>query len=61
MVHQSIAGGVIGKGGEKIKEIREKAECNVKVAADCAPMSTERVVQVNGWINRGKGIQTISR
>ena len=47
LVHQSIAGGIIGKGGEKIKEIRQESDCNVKVASDCCPMSTDRVVQVN--------------
>ena len=31
LIHQSIAGGVIGKGGEKIKEIRQTSGAGVKV------------------------------
>ena len=31
LIHQSIAGGVIGKGGEKIKEIRQTTGAGVKV------------------------------
>ena len=48
LIHQSIVGGIIGKSGQKIKEIRETSEANVKVYSACAPQSTERCVQVTG-------------
>jgi len=51
LIHQSIAGGIIGKGGEKIKEIRANSGANVKVSSNCAPQSTDRVVQVNGTLD----------
>lgn len=31
LIHQSIVGGIIGKSGQKIKEIRENSGSNVKV------------------------------
>ena len=31
LIHQSIVGGIIGKSGQKIKEIRENSGTNVKV------------------------------
>ena len=31
LIHQSVVGGIIGKGGEKIKEIRNNTGANVKV------------------------------
>ena len=40
-------GGIIGKGGEKIKEIRNTSGANVKVFQNPAPQSTDRCVQVN--------------
>jgi len=48
LVHQSQVGGIIGKGGFKIKEIREATSAKVKVYAECLPDSTERVVAVAG-------------
>jgi heterogeneous nuclear ribonucleoprotein K len=47
-VHQSQAGCVIGRGGEKIKELRIKHSLDMKVYSECAPMSTERVCQMKG-------------
>ena len=31
LIHQSIVGGIIGKSGSKIKEIRENTGANIKV------------------------------
>jgi heterogeneous nuclear ribonucleoprotein K len=48
LVHQSQAGCIIGRAGFKIKELREETGANIKVYSQCAPQSTERVVQVTG-------------
>ena len=48
LVHQSHAGAIIGKGGSKIKELREKANANIRVFTQCAPASTDRVCQIEG-------------
>ncbi|KAF2900189.1 hypothetical protein ILUMI_05984 [Ignelater luminosus] len=48
MIHQSQAGCVIGKGGIKIKEIRDKTGARIKIFSNCAPQSTDRVIQIVG-------------
>lgn len=48
MVHQSQAGCIIGKGGTKIKEIREKIGTRIKIFSNVAPESTDRVIQIIG-------------
>lgn len=49
LIHQSLAGCVIGKGGAKIKEIRDKIGCRIlKVFSNVAPQSTDRIVQTIG-------------
>ena len=48
LVHQSLVGGIIGKAGYKIKEIREASGANIKVYQTPAPQSTERVVSLQG-------------
>ncbi|XP_050306478.1 heterogeneous nuclear ribonucleoprotein K homolog isoform X2 [Anthonomus grandis grandis] len=48
MVHQSQAGCIIGKGGSKIKEIREKLGTKIKIFSNPAPQSTDRVIQIIG-------------
>ncbi|XP_057660814.1 heterogeneous nuclear ribonucleoprotein K isoform X2 [Diorhabda carinulata] len=57
MIHQSQAGCVIGKGGQKIKEIREKTGARIKIYANLAPQSTDRVVKITG--EPAKCIETI--
>jgi len=52
LIHQSIVGGIIGKGGQKIKEIRENCGANIKVFSNCAPQSSDRCVQVNGSVDK---------
>ena len=48
LIHQSVVGGIIGKGGSKIKEIREESGANIKVYGTCAPQSSDRCVVVQG-------------
>lgn len=48
LVHQSQVGGVIGKAGYKIKEIRDASGANIKVFKTCAPQSTDRIVALLG-------------
>ncbi|XP_072942740.1 heterogeneous nuclear ribonucleoprotein K [Epargyreus clarus] len=51
LIHQSRAGCVIGKGGAKIKELREKTGARLKIFSNLAPQSTERVVQLVGKLD----------
>ncbi|KAK0137587.1 Poly(rC)-binding protein 3 [Merluccius polli] len=44
----SQCGSLIGKGGSKIKEIRETTGAQVQVAGDMLPDSTERAVTISG-------------
>lgn len=37
-----------GKGGSKIKEIREITGCSIQVASEMLPNSTERAVTLSG-------------
>ncbi|KAL7398237.1 hypothetical protein ABVT39_006549 [Epinephelus coioides] len=48
VVPASQCGSLIGKGGCKIKEIRESAGAQVQVAGDMLPNSTERAITVAG-------------
>ncbi|XP_023017237.1 heterogeneous nuclear ribonucleoprotein K isoform X2 [Leptinotarsa decemlineata] len=48
MIHQSQAGCVIGKAGQKIKEIRDKTGARIKIFSNLAPQSTDRVIQIIG-------------
>lgn len=49
LIHQSLAGCVIGKGGSKIKEIRDKIGCRIlKVFSNVCPQSSDRIVQCVG-------------
>ncbi|XP_063716296.1 poly(rC)-binding protein 2-like isoform X3 [Symsagittifera roscoffensis] len=48
IVPASQCGSIIGKGGSKIKEIREHTGCTIQVAGDYLPQSTERAVTISG-------------
>jgi len=52
LIHQAIAGAIIGKGGENIKEIRESTGVQIKVYSSPCPMSTDRCVQVEGTLDQ---------
>ncbi|XP_077384721.1 poly(rC)-binding protein 2-like isoform X3 [Festucalex cinctus] len=48
VVPASQCGSLIGKGGCKIKEIRESTSAQVQVAGDMLPNSTERAISIAG-------------
>ncbi|XP_033965989.1 poly(rC)-binding protein 3-like isoform X3 [Pseudochaenichthys georgianus] len=48
IVPASQCGSLIGKGGSKIKEMRESTGAQVQVAGDMLPNSTERAVTISG-------------
>ncbi|NIG60546.1 heterogeneous nuclear ribonucleoprotein K isoform X1 [Pontoporia blainvillei] len=49
LIHQSLAGGMIGVKGAKIKEFQEDAQTTtVKLFQECCPQSTDRVVLTGG-------------
>ncbi|XP_017779739.1 PREDICTED: poly(rC)-binding protein 3 isoform X4 [Nicrophorus vespilloides] len=48
IVPASQCGSLIGKGGSKIKEIREVTGVSIQVASDMLPNSTERAVTISG-------------
>lgn len=51
LIHTSQAGGIIGRGGEKMKELREETKANFKIFTQCCPESNERVVAITGTVN----------
>lgn len=46
LVHSSQVGGIIGRSGCNIKDLRETTGTNIKVFQECLPNSTERVVAI---------------
>lgn len=48
IVPASQCGSIIGRGGSKIKEIRDTSACSIQVQSDMLPFSTERAVTLNG-------------
>ncbi|CDW59544.1 KH 1 domain containing protein [Trichuris trichiura] len=52
LVHQSQAGAIIGRAGFKIKELRESTGSSIRVFSECAPYSTERVIQLTGEVEQ---------
>lgn len=48
LIHQSLAGCVIGKSGATIMELRNQFGCSVKVFPDNLPFSSDRILQVIG-------------
>uniref|UniRef100_A0A8I3X3M6 K Homology domain-containing protein n=1 Tax=Callithrix jacchus TaxID=9483 RepID=A0A8I3X3M6_CALJA len=53
VVPASQCGSLIGKGGCKIKEIRESTGAQVQVAGDMLPNSTERAITIAGPPSKG--------
>ncbi|CAF0857418.1 unnamed protein product [Didymodactylos carnosus] len=51
VVPASQCGSIIGKGGAKIKEIRESTGASVQVASEMLPSSTERAVTISGKLD----------
>ncbi|XDV48508.1 hypothetical protein PO909_017909 [Leuciscus waleckii] len=52
LIHQSLAGSIIGVKGAKIKELRESTQTTIKLFQECCPQSTDRVVLVGGKAER---------
>uniref|UniRef100_A0A5G2QV38 Heterogeneous nuclear ribonucleoprotein K n=1 Tax=Sus scrofa TaxID=9823 RepID=A0A5G2QV38_PIG len=52
LIHQSLAGGIIGVKGAKIKEPRENTQTTIKLFQECCPQSTDRVVLIGGKPDR---------
>ncbi|EHA97975.1 Heterogeneous nuclear ribonucleoprotein K [Heterocephalus glaber] len=52
LIHQSLAGGIIGVKGVKIKEFRENTQTTIKLFQECCPHSTDRVVLIGGKSDR---------
>jgi len=48
IVHKSQAGAIIGSEGQRIKQLREDLDCQVRCFPDPAPMSTDRIVRICG-------------
>lgn len=51
IVPASQCGSIIGKGGSKIKEIREQTGASIQVASEMLPGSTERAVTISGKLD----------
>jgi len=51
LVQTSMIGSILGKGGERIREIREATNAKVKVYEECLPCSNERVIAIGGEEN----------
>lgn len=51
IIPASQCGSLIGRGGGKIKEIREVTNAAIQVAPDVLPNSTERVVTISGTVD----------
>ncbi|XP_065212515.1 poly(rC)-binding protein 3-like [Planococcus citri] len=50
IIPASQCGSLIGKGGNKIKEIRDSSGAAMQVSAEMLPHSTERIVHISGHI-----------
>lgn len=48
LIHTSHAGGIIGRGGTRIKDLRDETKAAIKVFSQCCPLSTERVCGLQG-------------
>ncbi|RWS15656.1 heterogeneous nuclear ribonucleoprotein K-like isoform X1 [Dinothrombium tinctorium] len=48
LIHTSHAGGIIGRGGQRIRELRDQTKAAIKVFTQCCPLSTERVCAIQG-------------
>ncbi|KAB0360258.1 hypothetical protein FD754_004414 [Muntiacus muntjak] len=52
LLHQSLAGGIIGVESAKIKELRENTQTTIKLFQECCPQSTDRVILIRGKPDR---------
>ncbi|KAI3386363.1 hypothetical protein SNEBB_005996 [Seison nebaliae] len=54
LLHASQAGCVIGKRGDKIKNLRKSYKIDLRCYAECCPASTDRVVRLQGKLDEIK-------
>ncbi|XP_012392136.2 heterogeneous nuclear ribonucleoprotein K [Orcinus orca] len=52
LIHQSLAGGIIGVKGAKIRELGENTQTTIKLFQERRPQSTDRVVLIGGKPDR---------
>ena len=48
LVPSALAGAVLGKGGQQLREIRDQYGCRVKMFKDRLPFCDERVLHIQG-------------
>lgn len=48
LIHESIVGGIIGRGGSTINQIERESKAKVHAYQTCAPQSSDRIVVVKG-------------
>lgn len=48
LIHESIVGGIIGRGGSTINEIERESQAKVHAYQTCAPQSSDRIVVIKG-------------
>lgn len=48
LLHKSLCGTIIGKGGADIKQLRENTNCAIRLNGECCPDSTDRTCQIAG-------------
>lgn len=48
LIHQSVCGAIIGRGGETIKKLRAETHTAIRMNGDACPNSTDRVCQIAG-------------
>jgi len=48
LIHQNLAGALLGKGGSFIKECREQTKCRISISPEPLPGSTEKSVDITG-------------
>ncbi|CAF1455407.1 unnamed protein product [Adineta ricciae] len=51
LVHKNQAGALIGKSGERLRELRTRYNVGMKIFGVCLPLSTERVAALRGRID----------
>uniref|UniRef100_A0A915DXS8 K Homology domain-containing protein n=1 Tax=Ditylenchus dipsaci TaxID=166011 RepID=A0A915DXS8_9BILA len=51
-IHLSHSGAIIGHGGSRINELRQKSELHIKVFRQCCPGSTDRIIRLMGLQDR---------
>lgn len=50
LLHQKEAVALIGKGGSRIKEIRENTHASIKIFDKTCPLSSDKIVRISGTV-----------